>query len=295
MLQANMLDDRSLTATSLPAIETDVFEETLSFDPATGNFTFGVEALDSAGLFRIRLTAAQKIIINAGTGITFTPTTRTGSVVTPATPFKPLPFNNSGSFNASPPFNVVSPTRMEIDVTTLPSEGGFLGFVLVVQFTSGSTSVRRIQTPPFLVTPDQPFPSLQISLQYSRDTGVFKFTSNELLGIGSMTLEKGFAFLRLHDGNSTPPSTIQVTLEQQEEEGIIFAHQNPAVFNSDSGADVTRNSDTELTITRPFISGTGFNVNFGVHLTAQNCTVYSPDPIIIDKTIGSNPPEPPGL
>ena len=60
MLQANMLDDRSLTAASHPTIQTDFFERTLSFDSATGNFTFGVETLDNAGLFRIRLTAAKK-------------------------------------------------------------------------------------------------------------------------------------------------------------------------------------------------------------------------------------------
>jgi hypothetical protein len=286
MLQSNMLDDRNLTATSLPAIETDVFEETLSFDPTTGKFTFGPSTQDGLGIFRIPLATEQTIAINTGPNI---------KLVSPF--LKKLTFNDSGSFGEPNPTLVPLSDRIEIPVTDLPTARGLLGFVLLVQFNDGTTTVHNIETPCFFITPEQPAPDLTLSLSYDQE-GIFRLRADGRPLPGNVTLEKGIIILRLHDG-SDPAPAIRVTLAAElVSAGIVFADP-PVVLPPGFiiGVDITvqqNNSNTDITITKAFVSGTGFGVCFGLIVPlvgGQTCTVYSPDPIIIDKTIGSNPPD----
>jgi hypothetical protein len=273
MLQDSMTNNASLTATQ--AIQTDV-EKTLSFDPGTGKFTFDSFTPDSLGVFRIPLSTAQTIAINLGSGIAFAPK-----------PFQALKFNNSGGFGGVTISPDSSPNRIEIPVASLPPASGMLGFVLIVQFNGPSATVQNIETPPFLITPDHQFPELELSLSYNPDTGVFNFTANGHPIPGKVTLEKGLIIFRRHDGVSSPPSGIDVFLDVPLSTGIVFS-SSPVVPDS---IPFTRHSGTHLTIDREFSSGTGFNVGFAVEVPVgenQTCTVLSPDPIIIDKQIGSD-------
>jgi hypothetical protein len=261
-----------------------MIEKTLSFNPETGTFTFDSFGPDSLGVFRIPLADPQVIAIDLDTtatpGLEFAPTS-----------FSKLLFNNSGSLGTPAPNPTVSPTRIEIPVIELPSRKGVLGFVLAVKLTRGTTTVHNIETPPFLVTPDQPFPGMSLLLSYDLDTGVFRFTDGGEPLLGAIALEKGLIVLRLHDVGDT---TFTVSLAPESvQAGIVFA-DSPVAHPQNSDISVERDPqspDTIITITRDFISGVGVGLSFGVKVPLGNgetCTVYSPDPIIIDKQIGSD-------
>lgn len=283
MLQEEMPHDRALTAAEPPTALTDVTEKTLLFDPGTGMFGLGSPtAIPNQPItdpFRIPLSVVpQTITINTGPGIEFMP----------LMPFKPLLLNNSGSFgNISKPLS--NPTRIEIPVTELPSAGSIFGFVLFLQFTSGSTTVKIIETPPFLITTGQLSVESDLTLDYDSSDGTFRFTENSTNLPGALTLEKGLILLRLKDDSSSPPpSIIRVSLTS-DKPGVVFA-DNPIISTLPSPLPVTNVSDTEITITRAFNPGTGFGLSFGVKIPLganQMCTVYSPDPIIVDKQIGT--------
>ncbi len=279
-------DDRSLTATSPSPTSVD-FEETLSFDPESGIFTFGSVTQPITGAFQIPLGAPQTILINAGPGIQFVLPTSTSTSV----PIGFLPFNDSGTVEIVN----VSATQIELDVTALPSTSGVLGFLLFVQLISDSPTVQRIETPPFFITPNQPFTGPEFKLNYDSATGDFNISKKGGSGIPPIiAVERAVILLRLSEGSSNDSEVQTITVVLHEDAvsaGIIFA-QTAAIVTLLSGPIVTRNSNTEVTITQAFTPGAGFGVSFGVEfLLAPNepCTVYSPDPIIVDKTVGTNP------
>ena len=262
-----------------------MFEATLSFNQGNGQFTFGSEAQTSTGAFRIRLDNPGTITINAGSGIEFVP------ITSDSAPIATLNTNNSGAVEVLS----LSATQIKLNVTTLPATSGVLGFMMFVQLTTGSPIIQAIETPPFFITRNQSFTAPELVLHYSLSTGEFQIAAN-----GGTTLphllpvEKGVVLLRLSEGgsNDTAVQTINVVLDQQTiNAGGKFALQaaHSTLDASPAGPSIMRISDTQVAITRAFASGTGFGVSFGLDVPiggGATCTVYSPDPVIIDKQIG---------
>ena len=265
----------------------NVFEGTLFFDRATGEFTFDSRTHKTTGAFHIPLEAPTVIIIHAGPGIEFMPT----SLESP----NPLPFSTMTPFLI--PSNFLS--RVEIDVIELPPRLGLLGFLLSVRLAQELDTVVGIQAPPFFITQGNNLAAQELRLSYNRFSGGFILSEegNDTKNLPiSIPAQRGMVIPRLSNGSAADNqavSTLRVKLAPETAaSGVVFAQQHPAVFTVTPGPQVTRVSDTEITITQDFTSGTGFGVSFGVQVpTGGNppCTVYSPDPIIVDKTVGTNP------
>lgn len=263
-----------------------MFEETLSFDPEHGTFTFGSGANSSTqnctGAFHIALAAPGTIIINAGEGIAFMSNSQDS--------LGPLPFHTSGSITSQVS---TDGSQVTIDVSQLPSTRGLLGFLLYVRIPGANNAVG-IQTPPFFVTGLQDSAEQMLTLHYNRENGDFilsELGTTQRLPL-TIKVAKGVFITRLSNGSNSNNCTlrnIRVFLDTDPE--IVFADL-PAVFTL-TGPTVERISDTEILIFKDFTPGTGFGVSFGVKVPLDGegtCTVYSPDPVIIDKTVGSNPP-----
>ena len=262
-----------------------MFEETLSFNQGNGQFTFGSAAQPSTGAFRIRLESPGTITINAGSGIEFIP------ITSDSTPFETLNTNNSGAVEVVS----LNATQIKLNVTTLPSTSGVLGFMLFVQLTTGSPIVQAIETPPFFITRNQSFTAPVLMLRYSLSTGDFQIAENGGPALPHLLpVEKGVVLLRLSEGgsNNTAVQTISVVLDQHTiDTGGKFASTaaNSTLGPPPAGPSIIRISDVEVAISRDFTSGTGFGVSFGVEVPnggSGTCTVFSPDPVIIDKQIG---------
>ncbi|HEX6903766.1 MAG TPA: hypothetical protein VF789_28910 [Thermoanaerobaculia bacterium] len=265
-------------------------EKTLSFNPLTGQFTLDSVNQPSTGAFRIRLDTPGTIVINAGPGIQFVPLTSDSK------PVETLSLNNSGFVEALS----LSATQITLDVTQLPSTSGVLGFILFVQLTTGIPTIHGIETPPFFITRNEHFTAPHLFLHYLPPTGDFHIADNN--GHESpllLPVEKGVVILRLSEGgsNDNEVQTIQVTLhDDTATAGVKFATTHAAVSTLPPGPlapSIERISDTEVHITKPFTPGTGFGVSFAVEVPQEGhetCTIFSPDPVIIDKTVGSNPP-----
>lgn len=280
MLKDNTPHNRSLTATSHPEIQTDVFEETLSFDQTTGEFIFGSQRQRTTGAFHIALPNPKMISIHAGGGI---------EIMSASQGFLgPLRFDTSGALDV-----INNPgTRIDIDVTQLPSTRGVLGFLLFVRLTEGPQTVLGIQTPPFFVTQEQPSGGQELLLHYDRGSGDFKLmeAGSPTPLPGSIKVEKGLIIPRISDGSIADNNLRHIHVSLLAEEGIVFADPHPVVFTM-AGPTATRLSDTEVLIIHDFIPGTGFGLSFGIKIPTglnETCTIYSPDPIIADKQIGGS-------
>ncbi len=274
--------------------DTEVVERTLTFHRDTGMFTLSSPSdsitQDGTGAFQIALAAPGTIIIHAEPGIAFMSASEEA--------LGPLPFKTSGSILLPSNQFPSNQNQIAIDVPQLPSRRGVLGFLLFARLPQDSDTVVGIQAPPFFVTREQSSEEQDLLLHYERSTGDFTLRQHDALDVnlrlpGTIKVEKGLFVPRVSNDSLTNNNAvrhIRVHLTSDDPE-VVFAHP-PAVFTLASGPTVQRISDTEILISKDFTPGTGFGVIFGVKIPigGETCTVYSPDPVIIDKTVGSNPP-----
>ncbi|HSS77854.1 MAG TPA: hypothetical protein VLV54_14060 [Thermoanaerobaculia bacterium] len=252
----------------------------LSYDPTTGFFTLGNQSstLSSpiTGGFQIPLSATGTIQINAVGNIQFMP---------PA-PLGPLPFNTVLSFdgNEGALLTAFNSDSVEITVFDLPGRDRVLGFVLFVVYTGPGGLVNGIETPPIFITQDS-FDPVELTLNYKADTGQFTFSPAEGLEI---PVEKGLILFRL--GTSLSTQGPRTTVNLNDNGGSIQFVEPWVIFTPLNAATLHSHSATQVQFDRDFVDGTGVGVNFVIQVSSESgpiATVISPDPLILDKQIGT--------
>ena len=251
----------------------------LSYEPTTGVFTLGDQSSTITGGFRIPLSATGTIQINAVGNIRFMP---------PA-PLGPLPFNTVLSFdgNEGAVLTAFNSGTVQIEVFDLPGENRVLGFVLFVVYTDPSAPanpVNGIETPPIFITQNS-FAPVELTLNYDADTGQFTFSPTDGLEI---PVDKGLILLRL--GSSSSNQGPGTTVNLNDNDGSLQFGDPGVLFTPPDGATLNSSTATQVQFNRPFADGKGVGVNFVIQVSSESgpvATVVSPDPLILDKQIGT--------
>jgi len=269
------MDPQEMTATTVldAPQDTTTLASTLtyelSFNTANGTFTLtqGESSQTNSILrsFEIEVTEPSTLIINAQSPLAFSSTHGTDS------PFAPLPVNTAAGLTLTE----FSPSSIEIAVAAVPAQSAVLGFQLYTLYTtSGGSTIECILTPSFFVTQGTFQPQTH-ALIYVPENGEFRIAGAGL----NLPVTKDTILLRLGNANGHQGGDIWFTLS-----GAQFADP-PAIVTPSGAAEVAREALQLLRVRSAFHESKAFGLSFAVVL--DGVTILSPDPIIVDKEIGS--------
>ena len=269
-----MLQAGTVSQTRIPAAVLAAANQTydLSFDPSTGFFTLTGTGTTPTPAF------LQIIVTEPNSSITITCTDGLSFEVSAGSPVSWMTSNTLHdpvieSFNAS---------SVELVFPTPPQPYDRIGFTLSTQFTSASNQTINSLQPELYATAETLGPPPSLNLIYTPANGSFSIQGS--LQDSIMDAEVMF---RLGTASSNQSGLFVLELVT-EGSGQAATFASPAVVFTDPNNDPLNplTPDTvELNI--PFSSNSGVGLNFVIKY--EGTRIFSPDPIIIDKTIGTNP------
>ncbi len=175
-----------------------------------------------------------------------------------------------------------STTSIKLVFPTPPAPHDKVGFTLKAQFASGPKRIPLL--PELYVTAEQLETPSFLELVYTPADGSF----NLLHGRQDETMDAE-VITRLGTGGSNQGGSFEVkliTVDAAPGEAARFV--SPGVSFTDKNSDRIQSFSGEaLRLKIPFNSNSGVGMNFIIQYA--DVTIHSPDPIIVDKTIGTNP------
>ena len=246
----------------------------LSFNPSNGFFQItGINGTPTPDLFRFIVTEPNSSIqITCLDGLSFD---------------GPVSWHPTNTLNGNE--TPIDPKSTELVFPTPPEPHDRIGFTLKTHFDSGSK--RILLQPELFVTASTlappPFHSDFFELAYRPADGSFCLQHSmedptmdaevvTRLGMGSF-----------NQGGEFPVRLITIDAAQGEAAkfvppGVIFTNAGKV-----NGGEVHRFANDLLELNIPFNSNAGVGMNFVIEYAGVK--IHSPDPIIVDKTIGTNP------
>lgn len=262
----------STAPSATPATSLVTTSYTLGFDPESGLFT-----LEPAGIRQkyqeiIVTEEDTTIVISLSEGLTF-----------PESPLQWLINTQS-----HPAVNLHA-SSIDITVSSPPEPFEVLGFTLSLNYTDSQTTINNLLTPYFFITsPTLGTPS-QIDLEYNAANGQFTVMQDAL----NVHLAPQQLLVRIgrstDNGQNQGGRTIFNLVTIGSEAQATFA--DPAVIFTDRAPEHVVGHPQSIAVDLPWNPQTGFGLSFVIE--HQGVRIFSPDPIILDKEIGTNPPPPP--
>lgn len=174
-------------------------------------------------------------------------------------------------------------SSIEIMIPTPPQPHDRVSFTLNTQYTSSSSvTINDLQLDIYVTAATLgPLPDLE--LVYTPANGTFSLessTGDEILQaevafrLGTNTDDQGGAFLVHLTTAGNPPPGMEA----------VFAEDAVILSNGDT---IERVDENTVLLNLPFQPNGGIGMNFIIQY--KGVKIYSPDPIIVDKTVGSNP------
>ncbi len=239
----------------------------LSFNPSNGFFTLtGTNGTPTPGFLQI-------IVTEPGSSATIT---CTGDLSFEATPVSLMLGNTLPAT-----VEILNASSVRISFPTPPQPWDRIGFTLSTKFVSSSSQTINDLQPELYATAEQLGPPPSMSLTYTPADGSFGIQGSLLdliidaevifrLGTGPANNQSGLFVMELVTAGTNPMATFAST-------AVVFTN----------GGTVPRLTLDTVELNIPFSSNSGVGLNFVIQY--EGVTIYSPDPIIIDKTIGTNP------
>jgi hypothetical protein len=272
MLQEGTVSQTRIPATILAAA-TQSYE--LSFDHSNGFFTL-------AGTDGTIPSFLQIIVTEPDTSVTIT---CTGGLTFEESPVTLMPFNTLKDLD----FHLDNNSTLTITCPTKPQEWDRIGFSLNTRFTSASNQTIQSLRPELYITAENLGPKTSLDLTYKSTDGSFSIQDSLLdlivdaevifrLGTGPDKNQGSEFVLHLVTKGTTQAAIFASSPVVSTKNGIL----NPFPPNM-----VTPLTPDSIKLNIPFNSNAGVGMNFVIEY--EGVKIFSPDPIIIDKTIGINP------
>jgi hypothetical protein len=261
---------QSTTSASSADTEPPTQTYSVSFDPTKGTFRlFDEDKKEHPSSWELVVNQPNtNIVINATPPLTFYLGSKNPAL-------RLLPVNDPTLLIDAP--NPPTRSAVSFAVPTVPDPSQVFGFYLNMNYDS--PALINLTSPSIFITQGSATLS-NIALHYDTAQGVFSYGD-----LHSIEIDKASLLYRLASrGNQN--SRVSVTLSS-DNPGLIFA--DPAAILWADGTKTPRDSNDSkmVTIDRPFASGTAISMQFILEYP-DGTTIYSPDPIIMDKQIGDN-------